>query len=297
MRVRPLAWLLCGTLLVVSARPSSAKKPAPAKVETADDTVVRLGEDAVKAYKEARYDAAISLLTRAYAIRPVAGLLYNLAKAYDKQGDVIKAYETYKKYLDEAPGQPEDQRDPKLEAKAQEKLAVLEIAYKEKTAAEKRPDITQPKGPSPEELALRAEADRKLRAAEAAKEELEVGRQRRHARNLYLGVGLAALGVVGFGAGIGLYSAASSKHSEFAASHVEDDKRTLAASGQSLATASTAFYIVGLVFVAGSGYFWYSWLAKDKEPGAPPPRPVSFMPSLVPVVSPAGVGGVATWRF
>jgi tetratricopeptide (TPR) repeat protein len=287
--------LLCGALVSVAALPAYAKKPAP-KVETADDEVVRLSEDAVKAYKEARYDDAIQKLTRAYAIRPVVGLLYNLAKAYEKLGDVVKAYENYKKYVDTAPEQPAEQRDQNLESKAQQKVASLEAAYQAKKASDKTPDVTRPPvGPSPEELALRAEAERKERAAQAAKEEQESAGRRRRQRNLYLGIGVAGLGVVSFAVGLGLYSAASSDHSQFVASEDEDTKRSLASSGESLALGSTVLYCVGLVAVGASAYFWYAWARQDKDDAAP--KTASLVPTLVPLVSPTGAGGVATWRF
>ena len=58
----------------------------------------------------ADYNRAVELLTRAYEIRQVPALLYNLAKAYDKLGDVEHAYDTYRRYADSADA------DPKLKA-------------------------------------------------------------------------------------------------------------------------------------------------------------------------------------
>ncbi len=74
--------LLLGTLLAAG----------PARAETADDEVQRLSDQAIDSYKSGEYQQAVQLLARAYAIRPLTPLLYNLAKAYDKLGDAENAY-------------------------------------------------------------------------------------------------------------------------------------------------------------------------------------------------------------
>src|SRR5436190_22360582 len=88
--------LVCG-LVLLSVQMAHAKRP---KGETAEQEVERLAHEGVQAYKAEQYDQAVTLLTRAYAIRPVTALLYNLAKAYDKQGNVTDACATYKKFTD-----------------------------------------------------------------------------------------------------------------------------------------------------------------------------------------------------
>src|SRR5205814_1636461 len=120
---------------------------------------------------------------RAYAIRPLPALLYNLAKAYDKLGEVDKAYDSYRKYVDSG------EAEPKLEEKAKARMQVLEPQLKPKTPPPVVVVEEKPKGPTPEELA-KQEEERKSRA---------------RTLNLVAGIGIAALGVAGIGAGIGLY--------------------------------------------------------------------------------------------
>ena len=102
-----------------------------ARAESAEAQVERLAADAVNAYRGADYNRAVELLTRAYEIRQVPALLYNLAKAYDKLGDVEHAYDAYRRYADSADA------DPKLKAKSEARLAVLEEARRKKAAAQR----------------------------------------------------------------------------------------------------------------------------------------------------------------
>ena len=81
--------------------------------------VERLANDAVNAYKGADYKRAVELLQKAYEIRQVPALLYNMAKAYDKLGDIDHAYDAYHLYADSAAA------DPKLKARAEQRVAAL----------------------------------------------------------------------------------------------------------------------------------------------------------------------------
>src|SRR5689334_6949162 len=85
-----------------------------------------MATEAITAYKGADYNRAVELLTRAYEIRQVPALLYNLAKAYDKLGDVDKAYDAYRRYASSADA------DPKLKEKAESRLATLEELRRKK---------------------------------------------------------------------------------------------------------------------------------------------------------------------
>ena len=90
---------------------------ASARAETPEAQVERLAAEAVNAYKGADYKRAVELLQQAYEIRQVPALLYNLAKAYDKLGDIEHAYDSYR-LLRRFGG-----ADPKLKAKAEARLA------------------------------------------------------------------------------------------------------------------------------------------------------------------------------
>ena len=105
---------------VVVAVMMAAATTSRAHAESAEAQVERLAADAVSAYKVADYNRAVELLSRAYEIRQVPALLYNMAKAYDKLGDVEHAYDAYRRYSDSADA------DPRLKSKADARLVVLE---------------------------------------------------------------------------------------------------------------------------------------------------------------------------
>ena len=98
---------------MVALLASTATARTHGRAESAETQVERLAAEAVNAYRGADYNRAVELLTRAYEIRQVPALLYNLAKAYDKLGDVEHAYDAYRRYADSADA------DPKLEGKAE----------------------------------------------------------------------------------------------------------------------------------------------------------------------------------
>jgi tetratricopeptide (TPR) repeat protein len=269
----------------------------PRRGETAEEEVERLAADAIEAYKAARYDKAIALLNRAYAIRPLVPLLYNLAKAYDKINDVEKGYETYQKYVDSG------EADPKLEKKARERMAALEAQYKEKkaqaTTKPPEPGVTPKPATAaltPEEQAAkeREEKERKLaeeqkrRDEEAARE--QATRDKKRKAMLGAAIGLTVLGIGSIGGGVGLYAVSSSKYDEFSRSRDEAQKRQLKSDTESLGLGSTVMYAVGGVLVVGSIYFWYAGLKKEKAPA-------KAQALFVPWVSPTVAGGSLTWEF
>src|SRR6476660_2677301 len=98
----------------------AASGPRVAFAESAEAQVERLATEAVNAYRGADYNRAVELLNRAYEIRQVPALLYNLAKAYDKLGDVDHAWDAYRRYSDSADA------DPRMKAKADSRLVVLD---------------------------------------------------------------------------------------------------------------------------------------------------------------------------
>jgi tetratricopeptide (TPR) repeat protein len=64
---------------------------------------VVLFEESEVAYNEGRFDEAVALLRRAYALHEDPTLLFNLARALEGMGDLDEAIETYERYLAESP--------------------------------------------------------------------------------------------------------------------------------------------------------------------------------------------------
>ncbi|MGE0323138.1 MAG: PEGA domain-containing protein [Polyangiaceae bacterium] len=60
-------------------------------------------ERGAEAYKEARYEEAIDGFSKAYAEDPKPILLYNIAQAYERLGDVSNALRAYRDFLREGP--------------------------------------------------------------------------------------------------------------------------------------------------------------------------------------------------
>ncbi|MSP62944.1 MAG: hypothetical protein EXR72_21935 [Myxococcales bacterium] len=275
MRAGWMAAVLAGVLLVGGV----------ARAETAEDECQRLSDEAVDAYKAANYQKAVELLSRAYAIRPLTPLLYNLAKGYDKLNDADKAYESYKKFVDTG------EADAKLEAKARARMAFFEpqLKPKEQPKPEKPPEeeVVKPKGPTAEEL-----------------EEQEHAKTRR--LKLYTIIGGGVLAIAGIGMIIGggaTYSSASKKYDAFKIALEESSKRQLRNDGESLGTTSTALYAVGsVVLVLGAAavaaaFFLPMLQAPDEEkkPLKEDEKPPEV--TVVPWIGPNVAGAGAIWIF
>jgi tetratricopeptide (TPR) repeat protein len=252
----------------------------PARAETVEQEVQHLADDAVDAYKAGRYQKAVELLTRAYAIRPITALLYNLAKAYDKLNDADNAYASYKKYVDSG------EAEAKLEQKARDRMAFFLPQLKPNKPPEitppnnnnKPPEVVPPpkQGPTPEEI-------------EAEK---EAAWRRTKGLNLGIGIGMAVLGLGGIGAGIGLYVSSSSLHDQFGMSTDEETKRQLKSDAETRGIASSVMYAVGGLLIVGSAWFFYAGIFKQR-----PTDTSETKVSLSPWIGRGGAGLGATWRF
>jgi len=256
---------------------------ATARAETPEAQVERLAAEAVNAYKGADYKRAVELLQQAYEIRQVPALLYNLAKAYDKLGDIDHAYDAYRLYADSAAA------DPKLKARAEARVALLAEARRKK-AAEARaaappppppppvetasPPVVAPTTPppSPEELRARAHDD--------------FVRDRKRSRLILIVAGGAtvAFAVVALALSV---DALSLQH-DFDKTTVPDDKSRLKSDAQLRAGVADGFWCAAAVGAAVSGYYAYRSFRHEKAPPAV---------ALLPLASPTGGGLAVAGRF
>jgi hypothetical protein len=266
--------------------------PSRARPETAEAQVERLASEAISAYRGADYNRAVELLTRAYEIRQVPALLYNLAKAYDRLGDVEHAGDTYRRYVASLDA------DPKLKAKAEARLQILDEQRRKNAAIERSIDRAvegsagpRPRGaseagapqlePAPARPPPQSEAEQirdKLRR--------ERQRQRRYARGVALGLGITtvALGATA----IGLSASAMSLQSQWQTQYGgdEDARRALKSSALLRANIADGLYAGTGVFAAITAYFLYRGFRA--EPNAP---------SLALGVAPLGAYIAAKGRF
>ena len=92
--MKPLfsSFVLFLTLLISSPAAAADSKEAQAHFA-----------NAARAYQEGRYEDAVDLFLKAYQIDPQPELLYNVAQAYERLGDVRNALRSYRDYLRQHP--------------------------------------------------------------------------------------------------------------------------------------------------------------------------------------------------
>ena len=259
-----------------------------AYAESAEAQVERLASEAVNAYKGADYNRAVELLQRAYDIRQVPALLYNMAKAYDKLGDVEHAYDAYRRYADSADA------DPKMKAKADARLVVLEEARRKKAASQRavepRPAPVKPETAPPPAEVEAPKAPPPPPTAEQIKEKLKQDRQRERRRDRYIALGLGVGAVAFAGVAIGMSVSALQLQSEWSSQYggVEATRRDLKDTATTRAAIADGFYAATAVAAGVGAYFLYRGFRP--EPSAP-------SLALIPVATPVGGALVVTGRF
>jgi tetratricopeptide (TPR) repeat protein len=247
----------------------------PASAEAPEAQVERLAEEALNAYKGADYKRAVELLQRAYEIRQVAALLYNLGKAYDKLGDLDKAYDAYRRYVDSAAA------DPRLKERAEARLLALTDAKRKKTEAEHalepKPQPAEVEPPKPPPLSPEAQ---RARAHD------DFVRKRHRARVITIALGGAT--VVFAAVAIGLAVDALSLQSRFDQAVSPSDKSQFKSDAVVRAGVADGFFAATAATAAVTGYFLYLSFRPERQP-----------PSLawLPLATPNGVGLTMAGRF
>lgn len=260
---------------------AGALAPSRAWAETQEEEVERLANEALAAYKGADYKRAVELLRRAYDLRQVPALLYNLAKAYDKLGDIEHAYDAYRQYVDSAAS------DPKLKARAETRLTALAEARRNKAAGARAAE-TPPAPPPPQPAQVEPPRTPSPSAEELrARTHDEFVRDRRRARLATIIAGGATVAVAAVALGLSI-DALTLQH-QFNRATLPDDKSRLESDAKVRAGVADGLWCVAAVGAGVTGYFaWRAFLRH--EPAAPA---VVLLPSL----SPTGVGLAAVGRF
>jgi tetratricopeptide (TPR) repeat protein len=261
--------------LVASVAPRAFAESAEAQVE-------RLAAAAVSAYKGADYKRAVELLHDAYAIRQVPALLYNMAKAYDKLGDVENAYDAYRRYADTAAA------DPKLKERAEARLQSLGEARRQKAAAARAIEPPPPPAPPVEPTPTPTPTPTVTPPPSAedrahAHDDFMSKRHRARLIALGLGAGTVAFAVV---AGSLSIDALVVEH-QFTAATLPDAKSRLKSDAVVRAAVADGFWAATAVTAAVTA--WFVYVGFRHEP--------SSSVALVPLLSPTGAGLAATGRF
>ncbi len=255
---------------------------ARATAESAEAEVERLADEAVNAYKGADYKRAVELLQKAYEIRQVPALLYNMAKAYDKLGDIDHAYDAYRLYADSAAA------EPKLKQRAEQRVAALGDAKRKKKADERAAEAPPPppaNPPPPATVEPPKPAGPTVEERAQAHEEFQRGRKRDRLITIIGGGATVAFAAVA----IGLSADALVVEKSYHATASPDDKSRLESDAKVRAGVADGFWCATVAAAGVTGYFaWRAFLRKE---------PASAKVALVPFAAPTAGGLVAVGRF
>jgi hypothetical protein len=256
---------------------------AAARADSPEAQVERLAAEAVNAYRGADYNHAVELLQKAYEIRQVPALLYNMAKAYDKLGDVEHASDAYRRYVASLDA------DPKLKAKAEARLTQLEQVERRKREAAERAAEAQRQRTEPSRATVETPPGAPPPSqAEVIRDKLRHERQTERARARRVALGMGVTTVALGGTAIGLSVSALSLQDQWASQYGgdEDTRRALKNSAILRAGLADGFYALTAVSAAITTYFLYRGF-----------RPEPTAPSLALGVTPAGAYIAAEGRF
>lgn len=260
-----------------------------ATAETPEAQVERLANEAVNAYKGADYKRCIELLRKAYEIRQVAALLYNMAKAYDKLGDIDHAYDAYHLYADSAAA------EPKLKARAEQRVAALAEMKRKKKLEERAqeapppqptPAQPQPAQPQPGNLEPTLRPPPTPAEERAAAHDAFV-RGKKRDRMITIVVGGATVAFLAVA--VGLSADALVKEGKYHSAVYPSDKSRLQSEATVRANVADGFWVGTAVAAGVTGYFaWRAFLRKE---------PAESRVALVPMMAPTGGGIAAVGRF
>jgi tetratricopeptide (TPR) repeat protein len=208
--------------------PTAAAQPA--KVD--DRKALELFEQGFKAYQEGRFQQAIDLLEKAYAMKQEPVLLYNLARAHEGVGNLDQAISMYERYLNETKDVADRAAIEKRVETMRGQIAERDRLRRERDDARKRDAQAPPGG-----------------VVEPPKDDVET---RSTSPLPWIVGGVGAAGLIAGGVLTGL---ALGKHNDAEAAPSQREAADLQASAESLGTGGTIALIAG-GGVLGIGVIW-----------------------------------------
>jgi len=182
----------------------------------------RLTAEASKNFEAGRYDAAAGLFMKAYEIKPVSNILYNVGRVYEKAGDLEKALDHFERFV-KAPNVEQAARQDAIERiKTIREVLALE-------APKEEPNATAKVEPAP-----KAAPDHTL-------------------SYILLGAGgvtLVTSGVMAF--------LASSANTDFENATTLSDRRDAADSGETFSIVSDSLLITGVVLTGVGAVLYFT---------------------------------------
>ena len=236
---RIVATLLCATLVTT----------APAAVFAQDDgssSFKDLTAEATAAYENGEYENAIELFKKAYEVRSVSNILYNIARIYEDAGDIDGAIEYYDKFV-VAPNVDQGPRRDALD-----RLKTLREVKKMQAGEPEQTQVAETPRPEPDPAP-----------------EPNTGRT---VGWVFLGVGGASL------IGSGIFALLTqSQHDSFATATSLDARRQAANSGRTNAVLADSLLVTGAVTAIVGGVFLIASSGSDtakSESGTLHVRPI-----------------------
>jgi tetratricopeptide (TPR) repeat protein len=231
--------------------------PASADATSQALTLYRQGSEA---YDEGRFEDAASLLLKAYSLHEEPVILFNLARVYEGMGDLPKALDAYRAYLD---------RDPHASDRGsiEQRVATLRKQIDERAALERVRD---------EEHRLAEEA--RLAAAEASMRAAAEAQNRR--RPQWIPWAGAGAGVLGIGAGAILGAISRARYDSAVGDAFKAPAEADYKSAQGFATAANVAFVAGGV-VAAAGTTWGLASVLGSRPASPHGVAVLLAPQFV----------------
>jgi hypothetical protein len=217
MQVGRVALIVCLASLSSLARAQTGDAPPP----PADDAFNRQVQTAIDLFQKQRYDDAIKAFRAAYAMKPEPEILYNIARVYERSGQIDEALQAYRDFL-AVPGSTSA-----LRTKAQENLAALN---KEKSLREQ--GSAPPTGPGG--------STRETRSGAPIGAETTVQESRSNVPWILMGIG-----AVGIASGIVLGVVAQGNKNDYDKAVTVADKNSDKDAGQRNAAIADVCYGVG----------------------------------------------------
>jgi tetratricopeptide (TPR) repeat protein len=233
---RPLVTVVAVAIALLGglARADAAGQRKRGAAPNAQDEARELYKKGMTHYEIGAFDDAIVEFKRAYELTSAPGLLFNIAQVYRMKKDAEQALFFYRMYLRLMPDAPNRADVEALIVENQAVVDAKERAQSEAAAAPPPPAVVTPTAPL---------AAATLQAPPPPKRPWRV--------ELWSGVGLAALGVGGLAAGIGLGARSASDARQISSANTQRDvpwdasKQKLYRDGQNSAIGSTVTYVVG----------------------------------------------------
>ena len=180
----------------------------------------QLVEEAGGHFEKEEYDLAVQKFKEAYGVKPVSNILYNIARIYEKAGDIDNAIDYYDQFV----VAPDVEQEPRQDALERLKTwrEIKELREKGEEPPRKEGATTQ-KSPNGTLAAI------------------------------FLGVGLASL------AGSGVFAIlTANKFSDFEDAQDLDGRRSAGDSGRSFGVIADSLLLTGIVTTAVGAIFWFT---------------------------------------